>query len=57
MHFSIFTALENIFSTKNAERDRKVAELKAADHTYIRGAVDGRGPCPGLNALCNQGYL
>jgi len=27
------------------------------DHTYIRGHISTRGPCPGLNALANQGYL
>lgn len=27
------------------------------DHTYIRGDIEQRGPCPGLNALANQGYL
>lgn len=27
------------------------------DHTYIRGDPENRGPCPGLNALCNQNYL
>lgn len=27
------------------------------NHTYIRGESENRGPCPGLNALANQGYL
>ncbi|KAF3938709.1 Chloroperoxidase [Dactylella cylindrospora] len=27
------------------------------DHTYIRGETSCRSPCPGLNALANQGYL
>jgi hypothetical protein len=27
------------------------------DHAYIRGSPENRGPCPGLNALANQGYL
>lgn len=27
------------------------------DHRYIRGNIEDRGPCPGLNALCNQNYL
>ncbi|KAF8848933.1 Cloroperoxidase [Acephala macrosclerotiorum] len=27
------------------------------DHVYIKGNPDTRGPCPGLNALANQGYL
>ena len=27
------------------------------DHKYIRGDIETRGPCPGLNALANQGYL
>lgn len=28
-----------------------------ADHTYIRGDIENRSPCPGLNSLANQGYL
>lgn len=27
------------------------------DHTYIRGRIEDRGPCPGLNSLANHGYL
>ncbi|KAJ6081415.1 hypothetical protein N7499_006289, partial [Penicillium canescens] len=27
------------------------------DHTYTRGNIACRGPCPGLNALANQGYI
>ncbi|KAF3932348.1 Chloroperoxidase [Dactylellina cionopaga] len=27
------------------------------DHVYIKGDVASRSPCPGLNALANQGYL
>lgn len=32
-------------------------EISHSDHTYIRGNPEDRGPCPGLNALCNQNYL
>jgi hypothetical protein len=27
------------------------------NHKYVRGNIEDRGPCPGLNALANQGYL
>lgn len=30
---------------------------KGGDHYYTRGDITERGPCPGLNALANQGYL
>ncbi|KAH0042351.1 Cloroperoxidase, partial [Aureobasidium melanogenum] len=30
---------------------------KGGDHYYTRGEITDRGPCPGLNALANQGYL
>ncbi|KAK6000392.1 hypothetical protein QM012_003638 [Aureobasidium pullulans] len=30
---------------------------KGGDHYYTRGNITERGPCPGLNALANQGYL
>ncbi|CAC9892842.1 unnamed protein product [Aureobasidium pullulans] len=30
---------------------------KGGDHYYTRGNIADRGPCPGLNALANQGYL
>lgn len=28
-----------------------------ADGVHVRGAIYRRGPCPGLNALANHGYL
>ncbi|EPS41146.1 hypothetical protein H072_4943 [Dactylellina haptotyla CBS 200.50] len=27
------------------------------DHAYIKGDISIRSPCPGLNALANQGYI
>lgn len=27
------------------------------DSHYVRGNVQDRGPCPGLNALANHGFL
>jgi hypothetical protein len=27
------------------------------DHAYIKGHTAQRGPCPGLNALANHGFL
>jgi hypothetical protein len=39
--------------------DKKTREnlAKPTDHTYIKGEPEQRGPCPGLNALANQGWL
>ncbi|ERF76991.1 hypothetical protein EPUS_06859 [Endocarpon pusillum Z07020] len=35
----------------------EVKQLLGDNHSYIRGNIATRGPCPGLNALANQGYL
>lgn len=39
------------------EGEKPVVSLSQDDHAYLRGDVANRGPCPGLNALANQGYL
>jgi len=31
--------------------------LRQEDHSYKRGDISWRSPCPGLNALANHGYL
>ena len=31
--------------------------MQTDEHAYVRGHIDDRGPCPGLNALANQGFL
>ncbi len=49
--------LKSLFGSGSKERDREITELATEDHVYVRGNINDRGPCPGLNALANQGYL
>ena len=57
MQLTIFNIIK-IFVTGGFQKSQNES-LKDAeeDHAYIRGDVENRGPCPGLNALANQGYL
>ncbi|KAK0630975.1 Chloroperoxidase [Bombardia bombarda] len=46
------------FGSNEARRGKEVEKIKGEeDHAYVRGNIANRGPCPGLNALANQGYL
>lgn len=38
-------------------KDQDPLHAPDAEHVYIRGDITNRSPCPGLNALANQGYL
>lgn len=51
---SIFSSL---FGIGNDKRDHEIHQLTKVDHTYKRLDIAYRAPCPGLNALTNQGYL
>jgi Peroxidase, family 2 len=56
----MYLTVTNIFKvlfTGGFQEKAPVKLLDDEDHTYIRGAIENRGPCPGLNALANQGYL
>jgi hypothetical protein len=57
MYFTFFGLLKAIFSFRTKERDEEARKICKEDHTYIRLDIAYRAPCPGLNALANQGYL
>lgn len=41
----------------SAGNSNALTNSNCGDHYYARGNITDRGPCPGLNALANQGYL
>jgi hypothetical protein len=58
MYVSLTNIVKSIFSSGYTKKGQKPTNsLLDEDHTYIKGNPDDRGPCPGLNALANQGYL
>ncbi len=58
MQLGLLGALSSFFSLSSKEREVEVAAiLQEKDHSYLRGDIPHRGPCPGLNSLANQGYL
>ncbi|KAL8772413.1 MAG: hypothetical protein Q9209_002364 [Squamulea sp. 1 TL-2023] len=56
MHLTIISILQNVFAS-GFQKVPQVKTLEDEDHTYIRGDIENRSPCPGLNALANQGFL
>jgi len=56
MYLSATEIVKNVF-TSNSQELSHAEFLEQDDHQYIRGNAEDRGPCPGLNALCNQNYL
>jgi hypothetical protein len=54
---TFFSFLKGIFNFPSRERSQEIAKTQQVDHVYVRGNIANRGPCPGLNALANQGYL
>jgi len=57
MQLGFFGALRGLFSFGAKAREEETDKIRSEDHSYIRGDITARGPCPGLNALANQGYL
>ncbi|KAK8000593.1 Cloroperoxidase [Apiospora arundinis] len=57
MYFTITNAIKSIFNFDTQERDEERRRIAKEDHTYQRLDITLRAPCPGLNALANQGYL
>jgi hypothetical protein len=53
MHLTLTNTIRGLFTFGSAKKP------ESTDHSYeyIRGPIEERGPCPGLNALANQGYL
>jgi hypothetical protein len=54
MHLSFTNTLRGFFTFGSSP---KKGESTDHSYEYIRGDISTRGPCPGLNALANQGYL
>jgi hypothetical protein len=59
--FNMYVSLTNLIKAAvGGGYTKKIQDplhAEDADHVYIRGDIVNRGPCPGLNALANQGYL
>jgi hypothetical protein len=55
MHLGLTNLIRGLFTFGGP----KPKKSESTDHSYeyIRGPISSRGPCPGLNALANQGYL
>lgn len=58
MYLTLTNIVKHVFSSSYAKTGAApVVSEERDDHAYIKGDPDNRGPCPGLNALANQGYL
>jgi len=57
MYLGIFNSLRGLLTFGSQGRKQEIAAFQFDDHSYIRGNIANRGPCPGLNALANQGFL
>jgi len=57
MYFTVFNAVKALFNFDNKERTAEAEKIRKEDHSYVRLNIADRAPCPGLNALANQGYL
>jgi hypothetical protein len=54
---SLTSIVKTFFTGGYADKKDKAGLIYSQDHTYIKGDPEHRGPCPGLNALANQGWL
>ncbi|KAK6537322.1 hypothetical protein TWF694_011512 [Orbilia ellipsospora] len=57
MYITVTNVVKSIFTFGLPKPPPSGGEEGEDDHVYIRGDVSIRSPCPGLNALANQGYL
>lgn len=57
MYTTIFDSIKALFGSKKKQRDDEIQKIRKEDHAYVRLDIADRAPCPGLNALANQGYL
>jgi hypothetical protein len=58
MYVGVTNIVKSFFTSGFQKESQKPTDAPSTDdHAYIRGDVANRGPCPGLNALANQGYL
>lgn len=57
MYLTFTAVLKRLFKVWAKTPDAEIAEVKKEDHSYIRGDIENRGPCPGLNSLANHGFM
>jgi len=57
MHLTLTNIVKNVFTSPFSSTPKPTESQLNGDHAYIKGDIANRGPCPGLNALANQGYL
>ncbi|RKK89109.1 hypothetical protein BFJ68_g16796 [Fusarium oxysporum] len=57
MYFTLLNAVKALLNFETKGRDEEARKIRGEDHSYIRRNIADRAPCPGLNALANQGYL
>jgi len=58
MYLTVTNIVKSFFTRGFKQKGKEAKDIQDEhDHAYIRGDIADRGPCPGLNALANQGYL
>jgi len=57
MHLTLTNIVKSVFTSPFSSTPKPTEAKLNGDHAYIKGDIANRGPCPGLNALANQGYL
>jgi hypothetical protein len=57
MQLTLTSIVKTAFTGGYLDKKSQAKLANNADHTYIKGDPEHRGPCPGLNALANQGWL
>ncbi|KIW88400.1 uncharacterized protein Z519_10969 [Cladophialophora bantiana CBS 173.52] len=57
MYLTLTNVAKTVVTGGYRDKSQTASHQGEEDHTYIKGDIETRGPCPGLNALANQGYL
>ncbi|KAJ1323729.1 Peroxidase family 2 [Microdochium nivale] len=57
MYFGPTDPIRAFLNFDTRARDAEAKKIKLEDHEYRRLNIEDRAPCPGLNALANQGFL
>uniref|UniRef100_A0A0B7KRR4 Uncharacterized protein n=1 Tax=Bionectria ochroleuca TaxID=29856 RepID=A0A0B7KRR4_BIOOC len=56
MYLTLMETIKAIFSFRTKGQDEEARKIREEqDHSYIHLNIADRAPCPGLNALANQG--
>lgn len=56
MHLTLMNVIRSWLKGGYGDHGPKLI-VDGDEHAYVKGSIENRGPCPGLNALANQGYL